>query len=63
MCIRDRSKPVQVYILMGQSNMLNFGKVNGDKDGTLEHAVKNKNLYPYLIDADAIGPLDRMSAM
>lgn len=48
----DMSKPVQVYILMGQSNMLNFGKVNGDKDGTLEHAVKNKNLYPYLIDAD-----------
>ena len=48
----DMSKPVQVYILMGQSNMLNFGKVNGDKEGTLEHAVKNKNLYPYLIDAD-----------
>lgn len=48
----DMSKPVQVYILMGQSNMLNFGKVNGDKDGTLEHAVKNKNLYPYLIDED-----------
>ena len=48
----DMSKPVQVYILMGQSNMLNFGKVNGDKDGTLEHAVKNKNLYSYLIDED-----------
>ncbi|MEC9327910.1 MAG: hypothetical protein VYC63_08335, partial [Verrucomicrobiota bacterium] len=29
----DMSKPVQVYILMGQSNMLNFGKIKGDKDG------------------------------
>ena len=46
----DMSKPVQVYILMGQSNMLNFGKVKGDKDGTLENAVLNKNLYPYLKD-------------
>ena len=46
----DMTKPVQVYILMGQSNMLNFGKIAGDKDGTLEHAVKEKNLYPYLVD-------------
>ena len=27
----DMSKPVQVYILMGQSNMLGFGKINGVK--------------------------------
>jgi hypothetical protein len=46
----DMSKPVQVYILLGQSNMLEFGKVAGDKDGTLEHAVKSEGLYPYLID-------------
>lgn len=45
----DMSKPVQVYILMGQSNMLNFGKVKGG-DGSLEHAVNEKKLYPYLID-------------
>ena len=48
----DMSKPVHVYILMGQSNMLNFGKIKGDKDGTLENAVTNKSLYPYLIDDD-----------
>ena len=48
----DMSKPVQVYILMGQSNMLNFGKIKGDKDGMLENAVTNKSLYPYLIDDD-----------
>ena len=46
----DMSKPVQVYILLGQSNMLGFGKVAENKDGTLEHAVKTKKLYPYLVD-------------
>ena len=45
----DMSQPVQVYILMGQSNMLNFGKVKGG-DGSLETAVKEKKLYRYLID-------------
>ena len=32
--------------------MLNFGKIKGDKEGTLENAVKNKKLYPYLIDEE-----------
>ncbi len=32
----DMSKPVQVYILMGQSNMLPMGRVKGEKEGTLE---------------------------
>jgi len=45
----DMSKPVQVFILMGQSNMLGFGKITGG-DGSLTHAVKEKGLYPYLID-------------
>lgn len=45
----DMSQPVQVYILLGQSNMLGFGKINGE-DGSLEYAVKEKNLYPYLVD-------------
>ncbi len=45
----DMSRPVQVYILLGQSNMLGFGKIKGG-DGSLEHAVKEKGLYPYLID-------------
>lgn len=46
----DMSKPVKVFILLGQSNMLGFGKIAGDKDGTLEHAVKTKKLYPFLVD-------------
>mgnify|MGYP005835732435 CR=1 FL=1 len=46
----DMSKPVQVYILLGQSNMVGMGRVAGDKEGTLEHAVKAKKKYPYLVD-------------
>ncbi len=47
----DMSKPVKVFILMGQSNMVGAGKVAGaDKVGTLENAVKQEKLYPYLID-------------
>ncbi len=47
----DMNKPVQVYILLGQSNMLGFGKIgSADKPGSLTHAVKEKELYPYLVD-------------
>lgn len=47
----DMSQPVQVYILLGQSNMLGAGKIGpADKPGTLEHAVKGEGKYPYLID-------------
>jgi len=44
-------KKVKVFILMGQSNMLGFGKVGPEsKNGTLEHATKVEKLYPFLID-------------
>jgi hypothetical protein len=46
----DLSKPVQVFILMGQSNMVGAGKIKGG-DGSLEHAVLQKKKYPYLVDA------------
>ena len=45
----DMNEPVQVFILLGQSNMLGAGKIKGD-DGSLEYAVKQKNLYSYLVD-------------
>lgn len=45
----DRVKPVLVYLLLGQSNMIGFGKIKGD-DGSLEHAVNEKKLYPHLLD-------------
>ena len=45
----DMTKPVQVFILMGQSNMVGMGNVVG-KEGSLEYAVKEKKKYPYLVD-------------
>ncbi len=45
----DMSKPVQVFILMGQSNMVGAGKVAGG-GGSLENAVKTEKKYPYLVD-------------
>lgn len=45
----DMSKPVQVYILMGQSNMVGSGRIKGGA-GSLEHALKERKLYPYLAD-------------
>jgi hypothetical protein len=47
----DQSQPVQVFILMGQSNMLGFGRVAPeDQPGTLEHLTKKEGRYPHLID-------------
>ncbi|MDA0282635.1 MAG: hypothetical protein O3B86_04700, partial [Planctomycetota bacterium] len=47
----DMSKPVQVYILLGQSNMLGAGKIGpAEKPGSLTHAVKEHQKYPYLVD-------------
>lgn len=45
------SKKVKVFVLMGQSNMLGFGKVGPEsKAGSLEHAVRVEKLYPFLVD-------------
>jgi len=48
----DADKPVQVWILLGQSNMLGEGKIKGDTNGTLEYAVKTEKKYPYLISSN-----------
>jgi hypothetical protein len=45
----DMTKPVQVFLLLGQSNMVGLGKITGG-EGSLENAVKAKNLYSYLVD-------------
>ena len=46
----DMTKKVKVFIIMGQSNTLEMGKVKGDKEGSLEYAVKNEKLYPFMVD-------------
>ncbi|MBM4016901.1 MAG: sialate O-acetylesterase [Planctomycetes bacterium] len=48
----DSGKPVKVFILMGQSNMVGMGRIAEGKnaEGSLENAVKAKKKYPYLVD-------------
>ena len=46
----DMTKKVKVFIIMGQSNTLEMGRVKGDKEGTLEYAVKTEKLYPFMVD-------------
>jgi hypothetical protein len=53
----DITKPVKIYILMGQSNMVGLGKISseskgkhGGPEGSLDAAVKEKKKYPYLVD-------------
>jgi len=45
----DMTKKVKVFLLLGQSNMVGMGKIKGE-EGSLEHAVKEKKKYPYLVD-------------
>jgi len=44
-------KPVKVYILAGQSNMVGFGMVAGTGPGTLELLSKIEGKFPNLVDA------------
>lgn len=45
----DTTKPVKVYIMSGQHNMLGMGYVNGTGPGTLETITSN-GMFPYLVD-------------
>lgn len=45
----DSAEPVQVFILLGQSNMVGLGKITGD-GGSLEQAVMVRQKYPYLLN-------------
>jgi hypothetical protein len=49
----DHAKKVKVFILLGQSNMLGFGRV-GPKEtkGSLEYMIHEKGKYAFLIDDD-----------
>jgi N-sulfoglucosamine sulfohydrolase len=49
----ETPKPVQVYLLLGQSNMLGFGRVGpADQKGTLEYLMQEKDKYQHLRDAN-----------
>ncbi len=47
----DHSQPVKVFILLGQSNMLGFGRVEPkETQGSLEYLVRERGMYPHLVD-------------
>ena len=55
----DMTKPVQVFLIMGQSNAVGMAKLSGTGKGvSLEQAVKTEKLYPFLVD-DAGNWLER----
>ncbi len=45
------AKPVKVFIMMGQSNMVGMGEIDGTANGTLETICKRKNEFPNLVDS------------
>jgi hypothetical protein len=45
------TKPVKVFILSGQSNMVGFGRVPGTGTGTLDTIVKREHKFPHLTNA------------
>ncbi len=49
----DTSGSMKVFILLGQSNMLGFGRVGpAELQGSLEYVIKARGKYPYLVDDD-----------
>jgi Carbohydrate esterase, sialic acid-specific acetylesterase len=49
--VPDQSKPVQVFVLMGQSNMVGMGDINPETtQGTLAYLTKTGKKYPFLLD-------------
>jgi alpha-galactosidase len=47
------SKPVQVFVMLGQSNMLGFGRVGpSELQGTLENLIKEQSKYGFWKRAD-----------
>ncbi|MEO2089753.1 MAG: sialate O-acetylesterase [Gemmataceae bacterium] len=46
-------KPVKVFLLMGQSNMVGMGDLGPESaKGTLTHLTKMERKYPWLVDGD-----------
>ncbi len=47
----NQSKPLKVFILMGQSNMVGMGEINPEtKKGTLACLTRTEKKYPFLVD-------------
>ncbi|HSP42276.1 MAG TPA: sialate O-acetylesterase, partial [Luteolibacter sp.] len=44
------NKPVKVFIMSGQSNMVGFGQIGGTKPGTLQTITRTENKFPNLLN-------------
>lgn len=44
------TKPVKVYIMSGQSNMVGFGRIDGSGPGYLNYMCNTENKFPNLVD-------------
>jgi hypothetical protein len=45
-------KPIKVFLMSGQSNMVGMGAIGGDKPGTMTTVVKKDKKFQHLIDKD-----------
>ena len=49
----DTKKPVKVFIMMGQSNMVGFGRIAPETTkGTLAYLAKKEGEYSHLLDSE-----------
>lgn len=44
------NKPVKVFIMLGEANMVGAGQTSGEVLGTLEYTVKEKKRFTHLVD-------------
>lgn len=44
-------KPVKVFLMLGETNMIGAGQISGDLPGTLEYTVKSKKRFTHLVDS------------
>lgn len=49
----ESTEPLPVYVLLGQSNMLGFGRVEPEEQrGTLAHLTRVEGRFPHLVDGE-----------
>ncbi|BCX46925.1 hypothetical protein HAHE_08330 [Haloferula helveola] len=47
------TKPVKVYIMSGQSNMVGIGYIDGNEPGSMESVLMRENKFPNMVDGGA----------
>jgi hypothetical protein len=51
--LAEQTEPIKVYVMLGQSNMLGFGRVESkDVKGSLQNLIHEKGKYQHLVSGD-----------